>query len=154
MNSPVRLLPILWFWALAHGSPLQESAASAAPRARESPPPAEAVGSQSNSNAATSSVTESAKHATATSKLPRVVLVDKTLTNDEVRQLFARGYKPVARGGEVYYCRREQETGSRFETMSCRTADQLKQLMENSKDLLAEKQKSSGCRSGEKAAGC
>jgi hypothetical protein len=74
-----------------------------------------------------------------------IVLEDKTLTNDEVRQLLSRGYKPVGRGGEVYYCRREEKTGSRFTTMSCKTADEMKQLTREGKDMLAAKQKSGGC---------
>jgi hypothetical protein len=75
----------------------------------------------------------------------RIVLEDKTLTNDEVKALFAQGYKPVGRNGEVYYCRREQQTGSRFATMTCKTADQMKQITQESKDLLSTKQKPSGC---------
>jgi hypothetical protein len=76
----------------------------------------------------------------------RVVLEDKTLTNAQIAALFAQGYKPVERHGEVYYCRRESETGSRFQKMSCKSADQIKQLTRDSKDLLAEKQMPSGTR--------
>jgi len=79
---------------------------------------------------------------------PRIVLEDKTLTNDEIRQLFAQGYKPVSRDGEVYYCRREAEIGSRIATMHCKTAEQMKQITRDSKDLLGARQKTGGCGAG------
>ena len=88
----------------------------------------------------------SASTAAPQSKPARFVLEDKTLTNDEVRQLFGQGYKPVGRNGEVLYCRNEAQTGSRFTTMTCKTANQIKQIMQDSKDMLAAHQKSSGCR--------
>jgi curli biogenesis system outer membrane secretion channel CsgG len=69
----------------------------------------------------------------------------QTLTNEEVRQLLAQGYEPVGRRGEVYYCRREQIAGSLIAAMSCKTADQMKLLTQESKDMLAAKQKPSGC---------
>jgi hypothetical protein len=74
----------------------------------------------------------------------KIVLEDKTLTNDEVAKLFADGYKPSTRNGEVVYCRKETVTGSRFKQMSCKTADQLKAITQASKDLLAEKQRPGG----------
>jgi hypothetical protein len=55
----------------------------------------------------------------------QTVLVDKTLTNSQVKQLLAKGYKPQSHGDNVYYCRREQEMGSRFEHKVCKTADQI-----------------------------
>ena len=112
--------------------------------ARPSPPPA-----------ATAAVAPSSISAPATGAPPsgitagaqpnRIVLEDKTLTNDEVKALFAQGYKPVGRNGEVYYCRREQQTGSRFATMTCKTADQMKQIAQDGKELLSAKQKPGGC---------
>ncbi|MBV8852721.1 MAG: hypothetical protein JOY91_04935 [Sinobacteraceae bacterium] len=73
------------------------------------------------------------------------VLEDKTLTNEEVKQLLAQNYRPMSRGGQIYYCRSEQRLGSRFATMTCRTAGQMKDVARESKDLTAAKQKSSGC---------
>ena len=76
----------------------------------------------------------------------RVVLEDKTLTNEEVTQIFAMGYKPVARKGQVYYCRREVTTGSRFDKMTCRSGDEVKRIMQASKDTLTKFQGTGGCR--------
>jgi hypothetical protein len=73
------------------------------------------------------------------------MLEDKTLTNDEVRALFEQGYKPVERNGQVFYCRRQVETGSHFATTTCKTADQMKQIAQDSKDMLSAKQRPGGC---------
>jgi hypothetical protein len=51
--------------------------------------------------------------------------VDKSLTDAQVKELLARGYKPQARGDEVLYCRREHQLGSRFETKICKTANPI-----------------------------
>jgi hypothetical protein len=51
--------------------------------------------------------------------------VDTTLTDAQVKHILARGYKPQSHGGDVLYCRREQQLGSRFETKVCKTAGQL-----------------------------
>jgi hypothetical protein len=83
----------------------------------------------------------------AAPKVNRIYLEDKTLTNDEVKALFEQGYKPTSRNGEVYYCRREAQLGTRFEHMTCRTADQMKEIAREAKDLAAEKQRPSGCTS-------
>ena len=75
----------------------------------------------------------------------RIVLEDKSLTNEEIKQIFAMGYKPVERHGNVYYCRREIETGSRFDKETCRTGDEVKRLTQASKDTLTKLQTTGGC---------
>jgi hypothetical protein len=87
-------------------------------------------------------------------KVNRIHLEDKTLTNDEIKALFAQGYKPSFRNGEVYYCRREATLGTRFESMICRTAQQMKDFQQESKDLVNDKQKSSGCLSIDHGRSC
>ena len=83
----------------------------------------------------------------AAPKVNRIYLEDKTLTNDEVKALLVQGYKPTSRNGEIYYCRREAQLGTRFEHMTCHTADQMKEITREAKDLAAEKQRPSGCTS-------
>lgn len=121
MNTLVRLLPVIFACIVTQSFAVDPPPKPAEPSEPASPPAA----APSNPN--------------------RVVLEDKTLTNEEVRQLLAQGYKPVGRSGEVYYCRREQIVGSLIAAMSCKTADQMKQLTQESKDMLAAKQKPSGC---------
>jgi hypothetical protein len=73
-----------------------------------------------------------------------VVLRDKTLTESQVHQLLARGYKPEAHGGDVYYCHREQQLGSRFETKVCRTAAQISEDVLASQEMVERRQRSTG----------
>jgi hypothetical protein len=102
--------------------------------------------------AATAAATAPDGTAATPARTNRIVLEDKTLTNDEIRALFAQGYKPMSRDGKVYYCHQEMKTGSRFATTTCKTADQMKQLAQDSKDLVNSQQKTGGCRAN--AAGC
>jgi hypothetical protein len=78
----------------------------------------------------------------------KTVLVDKTLTNAQVKQLLAKGYKPQGRGDEVYYCRREQELGSRFEHKVCKTADQIMRDELDAQEMTGNVQKGMGSPSG------
>lgn len=67
--------------------------------------------------------------------------MDKTLTDAQVKQLLARGYKPQSRGSTVYYCRREQQLGSRFESKVCKTADQISRDELDSKEMTEQAQR-------------
>lgn len=102
--------------------------------------------------AATTTATAPDGTAATPAKTNRVVLEDKDLTNDEIKALFAQGYKPMSRDGKVYYCRQEMKTGSRFGTTVCKTAEQMKQLTQDSKDLVNSTQRGGGCRAN--AGGC
>ena len=157
MNAFVRVLPIVATCVVTLAFALEPPPNSVEPDKPASQPVA-APGSQPHSSPI-SAISDAAAHTAASpatqatevntaptpSKPHRIVLEDKTLTNAEVRELFARGYKPIGRGGEVYYCRREPDIGSHFTSMSCKTADQMKQLMQDSKDFLLDRQKPNGC---------
>jgi hypothetical protein len=69
--------------------------------------------------------------------------VDDTVTDAQLKQILSKGYKPSgqARGNEVYYCRRERELGSRFETKVCKTAAQILQDEQGSKEAAAHVQR-------------
>ena len=57
-------------------------------------------------------------------KSERKVLVDDTVTDAQLKQILAQGYRAEkqAIGNEVLYCRSEQLTGDRFQTKVCKTA--------------------------------
>ncbi len=167
MNTFVRLLPVICACVITQafavdppantpesGKPASPAAAAAA--AQESSPSPIKPDSNTAASTATSSAPQSTStdSAAAASTPTRIVLDDKTLTNDEVKKLLAEGYKPVGRNGEVYYCRHEQRTGSRFATTSCKTADQIKQTARDSKDMLSTQQAVGGCRGGATASQC
>ena len=52
------------------------------------------------------------------------VLVDDTVTDAQLKQILAQGYRPEKQvfGNEVLYCRKEQLAGDRFQTKVCKTA--------------------------------
>lgn len=140
MNTFFRLLIVICACGATHAFAI-DPPSNPAEQGKPSSPPVESAESRSDASA-TQSVGANAEN--ASSKPKRIVLEDKTLTNEEVRQLFAQGYKPVGRGREVHYCRSQMTTGSRFATTVCKTADQIKQLTQNSKDMLNSAQKPSG----------
>lgn len=136
MNKLVRLVSIVVFGLLAQGC-------TSPPAYMEHPKPKTAAAAQTPSPGGNT-----------TPRPGRIVLEDKTLTSEEVTQIFAMGYKPVERHGEVYYCRREVATGSRFDNMTCRTGDEVKRLTQASKDAVTELQGTGGCRGGDRAPAC
>ena len=73
-----------------------------------------------------------------------MVLVDKTMTDAQVKQLLAKGYRPQSRGSEVFYCRREAVLGSRFEQKICKSAEQVMRDEQDSKDMTQRLQENSG----------
>jgi hypothetical protein len=54
-----------------------------------------------------------------------VVGAKPELTSED-KQLIARGYKLEVRQSEKYFCRREQQIGSRFEIKTCDTAQSIR----------------------------
>jgi len=85
--------------------------------------------------AATSHATADAQ--TAANKSVKHVLVDDTVTDAQLRQILAKGYRPVtqAPGNEVSYCRNEQLLGERFQTKVCKTARRILEDEQRAKDL-------------------
>jgi hypothetical protein len=101
------------------------------------------TGSQTASPAA-SSVTDNGQ---VTSNKPgKKVLVDDTVNDAQLKQILAKGYKPdsQARGNQVYYCRGEQELGSRFEKKVCKTATRILQDELQGKDVTTRLERPSG----------
>jgi hypothetical protein len=76
----------------------------------------------------------------------KVVLVDDTVTDAQLRQIRAKGYRPEAqaRGNEVYYCRRERSLGTRFETKVCKTSGHILQDELQGKEVAARVEKDDG----------
>jgi hypothetical protein len=141
VNTFVRLLIVICASSATQAFAIDPPSNPVEP-SKPSSPPVESTESRSDTSA-TQSVSANADK--ASSKPKRIVLEDKTLTNEEVRQLFAQGYQPVGRGGEVLYCHREMKIGSRIGTTVCKTADQMKELTRDSKDMLIKAQTTSGC---------
>ena len=74
---------------------------------------------------------------TVANKSVKNVLVDDTVTDAQLKQILAKGYRPVqqAPGNEVSYCRNEQLSGERFQTKVCKTARRILEDEQRAKDL-------------------
>jgi hypothetical protein len=74
------------------------------------------------------------------------VLVDDTVTDAQLKQILAKGYKPEAqaRGNEVYYCRRERSLGTRFETKVCKTSGHILQDELQGKEVTTRAERTDG----------
>jgi hypothetical protein len=59
---------------------------------------------------------------------PEATAADNKDSAVVVKQLRAAGYRPEQHNGETYYCRKDAQLGTRFETKSCGTAQQLAQI--------------------------
>lgn len=70
-------------------------------------------------------------------KSGQIVLVDDTITDGQLKQIVAKGYRPTKQGpgNEVYYCRSEQLSGDRFLTTVCKTAHRIFEDERRGKDL-------------------
>ena len=143
MNTFFRLMPVLFACAATQvfaGDP-------PAPKAVDPDKPA-ASAAAVNADAVPAAVTPAqakiepeASAPTAAATPTRLVLDDKTLTNAEVSKLLAQGYRPQkGRGDDVLYCRSEQPIGTRFAKKICKTAEQIKSLTQDSKDITQQQQ--------------
>jgi hypothetical protein len=74
------------------------------------------------------------------------VFVDATVTDAQLKQILAKGYKPErqARADEVYYCRTEPQLGSRFQTKVCKTAARILQEERQGKEAATNVQRPGG----------
>ena len=65
------------------------------------------------------------------------VLVDDTVTDAQLKQILAQGYRPEKQvfGNEVLYCRKEQLIGDRFQTRVCKTAVRILEDQRRAKDF-------------------
>jgi len=70
-------------------------------------------------------------------KSGRKVLVDDKVTDAQLKQILAQGYRPEKQvfGNEVLYCRGEQLTGDRFQTKVCKTAVRILEDQRRAKDF-------------------
>ena len=68
----------------------------------------------------------------------RRILVDDTLTDAQLKQILAKGYRPEAQapGHEVSYCRGEYLSGDRFVTKVCKTGRRILEDEQRGRDLI------------------
>ena len=161
MNAFLRLMFIICTWAIAPAfaggpapaepeQPAPQSSAPAAPNAASQPTTAAPTNAASNATATTAATSEkpSTTQSPNAATPGKVVLVDKTMTDAQVRQLLAKGYRPQPRGDEVFYCRRETILGSHFEQKICKTAEQIMRDERDSQEMTGRMQQPMGSPTG------
>ncbi len=155
MKVLTRLLPAVCVCVVAQAfagpEPADQSTPASQPPAAAAAPSSIPPASDSTKATTTSSATDASSTSApqgATVKVGKIVLVDKTLTNAQVKELLARGYKPQAAGDRIVYCRREAPLGSRFEQKICQTPEQIGLQRQEGKDTTEFLQRMSGTPTG------
>jgi hypothetical protein len=116
--------------------PMSPSAGQAAPTPAEQQ--STSTSGQQSAPAAAPQTNAAAPASDSTSIKPPVTVVSAKpgeLTPQE-KEIVSRGYKLEIRHGERYFCRREQQIGSRFETKSCDTAQSIEAHRQESQEVL------------------
>jgi hypothetical protein len=133
VNTLIRLMPVIFACVAAQAF------------AGDPPTPAAVEPAKPATPAATADTTAPTNPAPVPDKSHRLVLDDKSLTQAEVNRLLAQGYKPQrGRGDNVLYCRSEAPLGSRLEKKVCLSADQIKAVQQDSKDITEKLQRNAG----------
>ena len=127
-------------------TPTDQQASAAT--AQDKPAPAGTpVAGAAASNAATTPAATPARSESAPAAVPAATTAQTSKTQDltdDEKKLLSHGYKLETRGGQKFFCRSETLVGSRFPTKTCRTAEQMAVVRQNSKDYLNDVQRSSG----------
>jgi len=123
------------------GQPPSQSSPAAPPGAIAPSPAAAPSASSTTTPGATP---DPAKARSVANEPAKLVLVDDTVTDAQLKQILAKGYKPEGRGDQVFYCRRESQLGTRLETKVCRSATVILGLELQSKDITERAQKDNG----------
>jgi len=116
--------------------PMSPSTGQAAPAPADQQ--SASTGGQQSAPTPAAQTTAPAPASDSTSIKPPVTVVSTKpgeLTPQE-KEIVSRGYKLEIRHGERYFCRREQQIGSRFETKSCDTAQSIEAHRQESQEVL------------------
>ena len=107
--------------------------------------------SESSPPTSAASAPAAAQAPAPTDKPAKLILVDNTLTAEQLKQILAAGYKPdsQARGNEVYFCRREHQLGTRFDSKICKTSQRILQDELSGKEMTSKAQRPAGNRAAQ-----
>ena len=123
------------------GQPPSQSSPTAPPGAIAPSPAAAPSASSTTTPGATP---DPAKARSVANEPAKLVLVDDTVTDAQLKQILAKGYRPEGRGTEAVYCRRERPVGTRFETKICKTSGRILQDELQGQDLARRAERTSG----------
>lgn len=106
-------------------------------------PPAPSAASATSTSATTPDKSAEAKTTSSTSDSKLKLVAGDEAADKQLKRLKAAGYKPEMRGGEVVFCRKEAQLGSRFEKKMCNTAEALEQQMNSAQEMASQAQRNS-----------
>jgi heme-binding NEAT domain protein len=129
--------PLVALLAIAAAGSAFAAPSASSPGDSAEPPTADAPAAptapteqQQSASPKTEAPTEAAKATTPATDAATPVSLAAGDTDAELqlKVLKAQGYKAETHGSEIWFCRREQILGSRFEKKVCNTADQLQHI--------------------------
>jgi hypothetical protein len=77
---------------------------------------------------------DQAKTATTTATTAKA---SDSVTPEQAKVFRSAAYKTEVRNGITYYCRKEAQLGTRFETKVCGTADEIRRSTASSQELVS-----------------
>jgi hypothetical protein len=101
------------------------------------PPAATTATAPATADAASTAATDKAKSAATTAK---AAASSNGVTPEQAKTLRSAHYKAEVRNGVTSYCRYETQLGSRFETKTCGTPDDILRSITNSQELVNQMQ--------------
>lgn len=88
-------------------------------------------------DAASTTAADQAKTATTTATTATTAKASDSVTPEQAKIFRSAGYKPEVRNGTTYFCRKEAQLGTRFETKVCGTADEIRRSTASSQELVS-----------------
>jgi hypothetical protein len=115
----------------------EDPAAPASPTSPSSPVPATPAAEPTSARSATPPGTPAAAATVAGNSvaMAKPGTGKDAGTEQQIRELRSRGYRPENRGSTTVWCRTETTMGSRFETKKCATAEELDMAAQRGKDF-------------------
>lgn len=97
------------------------------------PPVATTATAPATPNAPSATATDQAKTATTA----KTATASDGATPEQAKMFRSAGYKMEVRNGITYYCRKEAQLGTRFESKVCGTADEIRRSTASSQELVS-----------------
>ena len=140
-----------WVLCVLSAGAVFAAAAAAAASSDQTPtaPTENAAAQPAHSESAAPPASDSAsKTKPADGTVHKVVLVDNDVTDIQLKQILAKGYRPESRNGKTVYCRKETPMGTRFETKTCSTSAAILSTEQLSREQTSQGQRVIGQPSG------
>ena len=145
MRNIVGVTAIVIAW-MAGSAFAMEPPSSSDPQSSSGSQPAASAEQAKSPSTSTAASTSSSPQVSAVATVRGTDTQVKLVAGDDaaaaqMKRFKAAGYKSEVRKGEVVWCRKEQQIGSRFEVKNCATAQQLEDQMRQAQDATLKAQR-------------